>query len=66
MAGTVASGRPGGNPDLKKFQFSTDNEESNTALLGVRIAPSQLEKLKAIKGWQDILRAKIKEILAES
>jgi hypothetical protein len=66
MAGTVASGRPGGNPDLKKFQFSTDNEESNTALLAVRIAPSQLEKLKAIKDWQDILREKIREILAES
>ena len=66
MAGTVASGRPGGNPDLKKFQFSTDNEESNTALLAVRIAPSQLEKLKAIDGWQDIVRAKIREILAES
>jgi hypothetical protein len=66
MAGTVGSGRPGGNPDLKKFQFSTDNEESNTALLAVRIAPSQLEKLKAIKDWQDILREKIREILAES
>lgn len=61
--GTQASGRPGGNPDLKKYQFSTDKDEACTAHLQLRIAPSQMEKLKAIDGWRDILRKKIDEII---
>ena len=61
--GSQASGRPGGNPDLEKFQFKTDKSEPCTAYLGLRIPPSELQRLKAIKGWQDILREKIKEII---
>jgi hypothetical protein len=63
MAGTKPSGRPGGNPDLEKHQFTTDKPEACTGKLDLRVAPTDLEKLKAIDGWRDILRDKIKEII---
>lgn len=59
MAGTQASGRPGGNPDLQRFQFTTDREEPCTALLHLRIQPSLLAELKALDGWQEIAREAI-------
>ena len=63
MAGTKTSGRPGGNPDLEKYRFVSDKPEACTAKLDLRVAPTDLEKLKAIEGWRDILREKIKEII---
>jgi hypothetical protein len=66
MPGTKTSGRPGGNPDITKYSFKTDREESCTAKLSVRIAPSDLEALKAISGWQELVRQKVKEILKEN
>ena len=64
MAGTKGSGRPGGNPDLEKHQYTTDKTEACTGKLDLRVAPTDLEKLRAIDGWRDILREKIKEIIA--
>jgi hypothetical protein len=34
--------------------------------MNVRVAPSQLEKLKAVKDWQEKVREKIEEILEEN
>ena len=64
MAGTKGSGRPGGNPDLEKHQYTTDKTEACTGKLDLLVAPTDLEKLRAIDGWRDTLREKIKEIIA--
>ncbi|MGK7896440.1 MAG: hypothetical protein AB4372_23190 [Xenococcus sp. (in: cyanobacteria)] len=53
--------RPGGNPDLVEYQFTTDREESCTAKLQVRVPPSMLNELKGYKNWQEIVR----QVLAE-
>jgi hypothetical protein len=58
--------RPGGNPSLENFQYTTDKEEPCTAQMNIRMPPSQLEKLKAVKDWKEKVREKIAEILAES
>jgi hypothetical protein len=52
-------GRPGGNPDLVKYQFSTDREESCTAKMTLRLQPSQYAKLKKIDSWQEKVRRAI-------
>jgi hypothetical protein len=58
--------RIGGNPELENHQFTTDKDEPCTAQMNIRVPPSQLEKLKNIKDWQEKVRGKIAEILAES
>ena len=65
MAGTQTSGRPGGNPELKEHQFSTEKPESCTAKLTLRLAPSDYEKLKTIDNWQEKTRQAIKALIAE-
>lgn len=59
MAGTQRSGRPGGNPDLIKYRFTTDRDEACTALLQLRIQPSLFAELKKLDGWQEIAREAI-------
>lgn len=61
--GTQSSGRPGGNPDITKYSFTTDKPESCTAKLTLRLPPSDYEALKQIPNWQERLREKIKELL---
>ena len=58
--------RIGGNPSLQNFQYTTDKDEPCTAQMNVRVAPSQLEKLKAVENWQEKVREKIEEILEEN
>ena len=55
----MSQGRPGGNPDLIKYQFSTDREESCTAKMTLRLPPSQYAKLKEIDNWQEKVRLAI-------
>ena len=62
----MTKGRPGGNPDLVKFQFSTDRPEPCSANLVVRIPPSQHEKLKQLPNWQEKVREAIADLLEES
>ena len=59
MPGTKSSGRPGGNPELKKYQFITDRDEPLTAKLSMRVAPSMLEELKKRENWQELVRQAI-------
>lgn len=65
MAGTKSSGRPGGNPDLVKYQFEAGQAESHTHLLALRITASDYEKIKALPDWQDKVRQSIKALIAE-
>jgi hypothetical protein len=57
------SGRPGGNPDLKAHQFETDREESLTAKLTLRLAPSMMEALQQQDNWQEFARRAIAQAL---
>jgi hypothetical protein len=60
----MGRGRPGGNPDLKKYGFKTDKPVPCYAQISLRITQEQKDKLYAIPGWTDLLRQKIDEIIA--
>ena len=59
----MSQGRPGGNPDLIKYQFSTDRKESCTAKMTLRLPPSQYAKLKEIDNWQEKVRLAISSLV---
>lgn len=59
----MSKGRPGGNPDLVQYQFSTDREEPCTAKMTLRLPPSQYAKLKEIDNWQEKVRGAIASLL---
>lgn len=61
----MPKGRPGGNPDLVEYQFSTDREEPYTAKMTLRLPPSQYEKLKQLPKWQDKVREAIASLLKQ-
>ncbi len=65
MPGTKKSGRAGGNPGLVEYQFQTDRSEPLVGKLTLRVAPSELQKLKKISNWQEKVRSKISELLLE-
>ena len=65
MAGTKASGRPGGNPDLKKYSYATERDEPCSAAITFRFAPSDLQRLKAIPNFRELVREKVREIINE-
>lgn len=50
------------NPNSIATRFSTDREEPCTALLAIRIPPSQKAKLKKMEGWQEKIRDFIDEL----
>ena len=56
-------GRPGGNPDLIKYRYTTDREESCTAKMTLRLPPSHYAKLKKIDNWQEKVRTAIASIV---
>lgn len=62
----MGKGRPGGNPDLEEFQYTTDREEPLTAVLSLRIAPSMLQELKSRENWQELVREAIAQKLEET
>jgi hypothetical protein len=59
-------GRPGGNPDLEKHQFKSLEDEPKTEGIYLRITPTDKERLKNVKDWQEKLRQKLKEIISEN
>ena len=65
MPGTKSSGRPGGNPDIVKYGFTTERKEALTAQMNVRVAPSMLAKVKKQKNWNEFVRQAIEKALAE-
>jgi len=63
MAGTKTSGRPGGNPDIKKYGFKTDRPEPLKEKLQIRITASMKQKLSETENWQEFVREAIQEKL---
>lgn len=63
MAGTKASGRPGGNPDIKEYGFKTARKEPLSEQVNIRLGKSMSTKLKALDNWQEIVRKAIEEKL---
>jgi hypothetical protein len=63
MAGTKASGRPGGNPDIKEYGFKTTRKEPLSEQVNIRLGKSMSTKLKALDNWQEIVRKAIEEKL---
>jgi hypothetical protein len=61
----MSKGRPGGNPDLEKYQFQPkyDWDEPCTAKMTLRLPPSLYENLKKIDRWQEKTRIAIAEVV---
>jgi hypothetical protein len=54
----MPKGRPGGNPNLKKYQFKQKYswDEPCDRLINLKVPASMKESLKEINGWQEIVR----------
>jgi hypothetical protein len=65
MPGTKASGRPGGNPDLKNYGFTTDRPEPLREKLQLRVSASMKEQLESRENWQELVRDAIEKALEE-
>ncbi len=63
MPGTQSSGRPGGNPDIKKYGFKTDRAEPLRERVQIRIPTSMKKKLQEQENWQEFVRQAIAEKL---
>jgi hypothetical protein len=63
MPGTKTSGRPGGNPDLQKYSFTTDRDEPLRERLQIRVPASMKKELEAKDNWQEFVRQAIAEKL---
>lgn len=59
----MSKGRPGGNPSLVAYQFTTDRDEPLTAKITIRLAPSMLEKLKELDNYREFIRQAVTEKL---
>ncbi|MEG4065621.1 hypothetical protein [Microcoleus sp. SVA1_A1] len=63
MAGTNASGRPGGNPEIKKYSFKPKTNKTFEKFMGVRMSTELYEAIKSVgENYQDQLRAHLEEI----
>ncbi len=56
-------GRPGGNPGLKKYQFTTDRDEPLTEKLQIRIGVTMMAQLKEKDNYLEFVRCAIAEKL---
>ncbi|MDJ0713878.1 MAG: hypothetical protein QNJ54_06630 [Prochloraceae cyanobacterium] len=67
MAGTKSSGRPGGNPNIKKHGFKTDRKYPLTENMTIRFDRPTKDALKAGKlpNWREIAREAVEKALAE-
>jgi hypothetical protein len=63
MPGTKTSGRPGGNPDIKKYGFKTERNEPLRERLQIRVPASMKQQLKQLDDWQEFVRQAIAEKL---
>ena len=57
------TGRSGGNPDLKKFQFTAKGDESLVQTISIRISESMFKKLKEKDNYREFCRQAIAEKL---
>ena len=66
MPGTKSSGRPGGNPDIKKYGFTTDRDEPLRSRLQLRVPDSMKQQLEQQDNWQEFVRQAIAEKLQQA
>jgi len=59
--GNLNSGRHGGNPDLKIYQFKSEREESLTERVTLRLTPSMMQYLKQLDNYPEFIRQAILE-----
>lgn len=61
----MAKGRPGGNPDLEKHQFTTDKKEGDRLKkhIQLRISENMANQLEKLPNKQEFIREAIKEKL---
>ena len=52
------TGRPGGNPSLEKYQFTTDREDPLTELMSLRMGILMKAAIKTgcLEDWQEVAR----------
>lgn len=56
--------RIGGNPDLKKYQFTTNRDEPLTEKFTLRVTASMLQQLRSLDGnWREFVREAISDKL---
>lgn len=56
--------RPGGNPDLVKFQYQSEDEPNNERL-SLWIKPSMMSKLKELPNKNEFIRQAIAKALED-
>lgn len=62
MAGTLSSGRPGGNPELEKHQFKAKGDEPLSEKISVRLTASTKQFLESLgKDYPEFVREAIAE-----
>ncbi|RCJ42198.1 hypothetical protein A6770_08275 [Nostoc minutum NIES-26] len=57
--------RKKGNPDIKKYGFSTERDEPLTERFNIRVTQSMMAKLKALESPADFARQAIQKALDE-
>ena len=63
MPGNKNSGRPGGNPNIKRHGFKSDRDEPLRSRLQLRVADSMKQQLDLQDDWQEFVRQAIAEKL---
>lgn len=58
--------RFGGNPDLKKYQFTTNRDEPLTERFSIRITSSMYQELRMLDNWREFVREAISDKLKKS
>ena len=66
LATKMRRGRPGGNPDLLKFQFQQKGDEPLNRSVTCRVTERQKKKLTKIQDWGDRFREWIDSIDIDS
>ena len=56
MPGTHASGRAGGNPDIKEYGFKTNRQEPLRERLQIHVPTSMKQQLQQQENWQEFVR----------
>lgn len=60
----MGKGRPGGNPKLVEYQFTTSRSEALTEHLQLRVTPTMKQKLQQVADYKEFARQAIAEKLA--
>ncbi len=56
---------PEGNPNIKKYGFTTDRDEPLTDNMSIRMPPSMMKKLREQDNWREFVRTTLAKALEE-